>query len=106
MSNGKSFFNIITSGFGSLFRCRIVDPKNGKKRGDSFVAVSIALLEGPVDDPQPMFVDLNVYDEDLKNRLIQHMDAINSKETRVSAAVDLGSLYVSPFLYERGDRAG
>ena len=106
MSNDNQYFNIITSGFGSLFRARMVDPKSGKKRGETFVAVNIALLEGPTDNPEPMYVDLNVYDKEMKDLLIQNMDVINSKEVSVSAAVELGSLYISPFLYNVPDSQG
>ena len=96
------YFNVITSGIGYLNRARIVSPNGGK----SFLAVTVALMEGSPDDVRYVYLDQIVKGEKAKALVTEHMDAICDDNTKVIAAVECGSLRVAPFIYERGNHKG
>jgi hypothetical protein len=102
MTNETSYFNIITSGYAYLNKARVVPVS----KGQPYLAVTAALLEGPFEDVNYQYFDLTIKGE-LANQLIEkYMNEINDRDTKVLASIEIGSMYIKSFIYERGPKAG
>ena len=96
------YFNLHTSGLGYCNRIRDVPVK----RGESFVAMSIAALHGHSDDVQYTYFDCRVSGKQAKAVLEQIRPMIEDKQNKVLISFKIGDLYAEPFVYKTGAKAG
>ncbi len=92
-------FNLHVSGVGYLNRVRWVEPKrNAGRRGETFLACSVAALRGNSDQPDYTYFDLRVSGREaieMVNRLGEDVAA----NRKVFISFRVGDIY--PHLYER-----
>ncbi len=103
MSNTQQqYFNVITKGYGYVNSARQVKLEGGR----SFLAVRVSLLEGSSESPRYVYMDLTVKGENAIEVITANFDAINDDNVKVLAAMDIGSLRVTPFIFQRGKNEG
>ena len=102
MDKQEKYFNIITKGLGSIHDVRVVKLEGGR----SFRAVRMSLIEGHVDNPRFVFIDLMMKGEVTVDLFRQYREAIADKKQVVLAAVEIGSLRTTAFVYKNGERKG
>ena len=102
MDKQEKYFNIITKGLGSIHDARVVKLEGGR----SFRAVRMSLIEGHVDNPRFVYIDLTVKGEATVDLIRQYREAIADENRKVVAAVDIGSLRTTAFVYKNGERKG
>lgn len=98
----KTHFDLHLNGCGWLNRAREVKPR----KGEAFLSVTIVALHGDEGDVQKFPVDCKVVGNKAKELIAAHMDAINTRDSKVFVSFRAGDLYVDTFVYERGDKAG
>ena len=102
MDKQAIYFNVITKGLGYVNDARVVKLEGGH----SFRAVRMSLIEGRVDNPRYVYIDLTVKGEATVDLIRQHRDAIADENRKVLAAVDISSLRTTAFVYKNGERKG
>lgn len=102
MKNDTQYFNVITTGYGYLNNARIVTPT----KGDPYLCVRASLMEGSSENIRYVYIDSIVRGDEAIALVTAHMSDICNKNNKVLAAVDFGSLNPTPFIFERGDKAG
>ncbi|MEQ1601283.1 MAG: DUF3577 domain-containing protein [Methylophilaceae bacterium] len=100
MSDSK-FFDLHVTGLGYLNRVRMVNPK----KGDSFVACSIAALRGEWNKegsikPESTKFDVRVSGSDAK-LIIDLLGPFNDKNRKVMIQFKLGDIYGETYVYEK-----
>lgn len=96
-----TYFNLHTSGIGYLNRVRDVPVR----RGNAFLACEIAALHGAADAVVYTRIDCNVVGKDAEQLIRGCMAAVQA-EHKVLLSFRIGDLWVDPFLYQKGERAG
>ncbi|MAZ86804.1 MAG: hypothetical protein CL693_04125, partial [Cellvibrionaceae bacterium] len=86
-----SWFNLHIEGCGNLYNARWVEPGPGR-RFKRFLAVRIALLQGPTQSPEPMFLDLKVTGDRAKKIIEMYFDHINDREAKTFASIKFSDL--------------
>ncbi len=102
MNTDNSHFNVITKGIGYINDARVIEPEGAA----SYLACRLSLLEGHQDAVRYVYVDCIVRGPEAIDLVTQFRSQICSEKHRVIAAVDLGSLRVKPFLYQKGPKQG
>lgn len=97
----NSYFNLHTSGIGYLNRIREVPVR----RGTPFLACDIAALHGSTDAVEYTRFDCRISGADAEHLVRRCMDAVNAGK-KVLLSFWIGDIWVDPFLYEKGERAG
>ena len=95
------YFDLHARGIGYLNRIREVQVR----RGPGFMACDIAALHGPADDVQYTRFDCKVSGAEAERLVRRCWDAVNAQK-KVLVSFRIGDLWVDPFLYEKGDKAG
>lgn len=95
------YFDLHARGIGYLNRIREVQVR----RGPGFMACDIAALHGPADDVQYTRFDCKVSGAEAERLVRRCWDAVNAQK-KVLVSFRIGNLWVDPFLYEKGDKAG
>ncbi len=98
----NEYFDFHMRGLGYLNRFRSIPVR----KGESYFAVDIAVLEGSKADPAITRFDANVAGKEAINVLEQIKEAITEPDARVLAGFTLGGLYPSTFVYQKGRRQG
>src|SRR5215207_2040106 len=96
-----TYFNLHTSGIGYLNRVREV----AVRRGNAFLACEIAALHGAAGAVEYTRIDCNVVGTDAEQLIHSCMAAVQA-EQKVLLSFRIGDLWVDPFLYQKGERAG
>ena len=92
-----SYFNITIDCFGYLNRIR--EPPAGKgKRAGSFMACSIAALQGPTDKPEYTYFDAKVSGRDAQHLIRRCQPAVDAKR-KVLIGVRLSDPWIDQFTY-------
>ncbi|KHL69368.1 hypothetical protein SF06_18630 [Pseudomonas flexibilis] len=100
-SEELKYFDLHTRGIGYLNRIREVQVR----RGPGFMACDIAALYGPADAVQYTRFDCKVTGAEAERLVRRCWDAVNAQK-KVLVAFRISDLWVDPFLYEKGERAG
>ena len=95
------YFDLHARGIGYLNRIREVQVR----RGPGFMACDIAALHGPADDVQYTRFDCKVSGAEAERLVRRCWDAVNAQK-KVLVSFRIGDLWVDPFLYGKGDKAG
>ncbi|EJN2862261.1 DUF3577 domain-containing protein [Salmonella enterica subsp. enterica serovar Yaba] len=97
----RKYFDLHTRGIGYVNRLRTVSPK----KGEPFLACTIAALRGTTDQPEYTYIDVRVYNEKAVELLESCQDAL-SKKQKVLISFSVGDIYPECFTYEKGDKKG
>ena len=100
-SEELKYFDLHVRGIGYLNRIREVQVR----RGPGFMACDIAALYGPADAVQYTRFDCKVTGAEAERLVRRCWDAVNAQK-KVLVAFRISDLWVDPFLYEKGERAG
>lgn len=92
----QNFFNLHTSGIGYLNNIREVQPK----KGDAFIAVSIAALTGDANEPEYRYFDCKVCGEEAKKLIIRCEEAVNANK-KVLISFKLADLWVDTYVSQK-----
>ncbi|EDS7122092.1 DUF3577 domain-containing protein [Salmonella enterica subsp. enterica] len=101
MNTERKYFDLHTRGIGYVNRLRTVTPK----KGNPFLACTIAALRGTTDQPEYTYIDVRVYNEKAVELLESCQDAL-SKKQRVLIAFNIGDIYPKCFTYDKGEKKG
>ncbi|MCL2897144.1 DUF3577 domain-containing protein [Brenneria tiliae] len=101
MTTENKYFDLHTRGIGYVNRLRTVTPK----RGEPFMACTIAALRGTKDSPEYSYIDVRVYNEKAASLLDSCQDALNKKQ-KVLIAFTVGDIYPEVFTYQSGAKSG
>lgn len=101
-SSDESYFDRHTTGLGYVKRVREVKPK----KGQPFLACTIASFNGPKSDVEYHYYDCNVVGTDAMHLIRRCIDAANDPERKVLIGYVLGDDWVEPFIYTVGPKTG
>lgn len=101
ISDEPKYFDLHARGIGYLNRIREVQ----LQRGPAFMACDIAALHGPADAVQYTRFDCKVSGAEAERLVRRCWDAVNAQK-KVLVAFRISDLWVDPFLYEKGEKAG
>ncbi len=97
----KKYFNQHIYGVGYLNNVRTITPP----KGDSYLLVKVAALQGPEDDYSYTFYDCRVIGTVAKELVKKCAQAVNSGET-VFVRFIISGIWVVPFIYQQGEKQG
>lgn len=100
-NNQKTYFNLHTTGVGYINRIREVTPK----KGESFLACTVAALVGPSDGIEYRYFDVRVSGNEAQE-LIKRCENVVAAEKKVLIRFCIGDLWVDTFTYEKGLNKG
>lgn len=103
-SNEQKYFDIHTHGRGYIQRARKVPVKSGRK-GQSFLACTVAALVGPANSPTLRYFDVKVSGGEAK-KLVEQYIGVDDLKQRPLVEFRLGDLWVDPFIRPRGEQQG
>ena len=98
----NQFFDLHISGFGYLNRLRVVPVQRGKP----FLAVDIAAIHGRSNNVQYTRFDCRVSGTEAQRIIEELKPIIKDESNKVLIGFKLGVLYVDPFTYQKGEKAG
>lgn len=101
MNTEQRYFDLHTRGIGYVNRLRTVTPK----KGNPFMACTLAALRGKSDEVEYTYIDVRVYNEKACGLLEQCQEALGNKQ-KVLIAFTVGDIYPDCFTYEKGDKKG
>jgi len=79
MSEPTSYFNVLIDCFGYLNRIREPPAGKGKRTAGTFMACSIAALQGPTDKPEYCYFDAKVTGRDAQHLIRRCQPAVDAK---------------------------
>lgn len=91
----ERWFNLHIEGCGNFYNARLVNPGQGR-RFKPFLSVRIALLQGPTQNPEPMFMDLKVTGSKAKKIIEMYFKHINDRDTKTFASIKFSDLVIEP----------
>ncbi|MEO9332751.1 MULTISPECIES: DUF3577 domain-containing protein [Gammaproteobacteria] len=94
-------YDLITHGIGYLNRPKLVRPAES----DPFLACTLGVLSGPVDDPDYRYIDTIVANRDAEHLVRRCMQAVEAKK-KVLIAFRLNGMKAEPYIRTKGERAG
>lgn len=104
-SSTDTYFNIHIDLIGYLNRIRTVEPKRGR-RGESFLACTIAALNGPSNQPSYVYFDAKVTGREAEDLIRRCEQAVEAK-MKVLIGARLGDPWIDQFTYREGhEKAG
>jgi len=101
MNTEHKYFDLHTRGIGYVNRLRTVTPK----KGQPFLACTIAALRGTSHEPDYTYIDVRVYNEKAAELLESCQEAL-SKKQKVLISFCVGDIYPECFTYEKGEKKG
>ncbi len=96
-----TYFDLHTQGLGYLNRIREVTPSRGK----TFLACTIAALNGPTEAPEYRYFDVTVCGAEAQQLVNRYAEAV-AQGHKVLLGFRLGDLWTDLFRYSRGEKAG
>lgn len=103
-NQGKSYFDLHTSGLGFLQRAREV-PVKGGRRAQPFLAVTVAALVGSAKDPSYRYFDVKVSGAEAK-KLVERYVGVEDPRQRPLVRFRIGDLWGDAYIRPSGDRKG
>lgn len=103
-NQGKSYFDLHTSGLGFLQRAREV-PVRGGRRAHPFLAVTVAALVGSAKDPSYRYFDVKVSGAEAK-KLVERYVGVEDPRQRPLVRFRIGDLWGDAYIRPSGDRKG
>lgn len=103
-SNGKSYFDLHTSGIGYIQRAREV-PVRGGRRAQPFLACTVAALVGSSRDPSYRYFDVKVSGAEAK-KLVQRSIGVDDPKQRPLVRFRLGDLWSDAYIRDKGENQG
>jgi hypothetical protein len=100
-TNDTKYFDLHTSGIGYLNRIREVSVR----KGNPFMAVTVAALHGAADEVEYTYIDCKVAGGEAE-KLIRRCQQAEGAKKKVLAAFRIGDLWVDTFTYEKGEKKG
>lgn len=101
----RGYFDLHIRGIGYLNRLRTVEPKRARK-GDAYLAVQIAAMEGDKNNPDYRYFDAIVVGETAK-QLAEELEAgINDKDVKVLVGFTCGGVRPEIYQPKKGAAAG
>jgi len=101
MTTQAQFFDLHTRGIGYLNRVREVTVK----KGNPFMACTIAALRGDTNSPEYTYFDTRVSGEEAE-KLIRRCQPAAEDGKKVLVGFTIGDIYTDTFVYQRGDKKG
>lgn len=96
-----NYFDLHTNGIGYLNRIRQVNVR----KGNPFIAVTIAALHGAADEVEYTYIDCKVAGGEAE-RLVRRCQQAESAGRKILVAFRIGDLWIDTFTYDKGDRIG
>nr|QOU99420.1 Periplasmic protein TonB [Pseudomonas syringae pv. actinidiae] len=100
-TNETKYFDLYTVGIGYLNRIREVKPR----KGDPFMAVTIAALKGSTDSVEYSYIDCNVVGAEA-DKLIRRCQEAVAADKKVLVSFRIGDLWPDVFTYSSGAKQG
>lgn len=100
-ADDQNYFNIFITGLGYLNRIRTVKPK----KGEPFLACTIAALNGPCSGPDKVYFDTKVVGAEAQELVLKCEDAVNAN-SKVLIVFRLGDPWIDLFTYKSGEKQG
>jgi len=97
----KKYFDIHTTGLGYLSRIREVKPK----KGEAFLACTVAALAGCSDDIEYRYFDTKVVGAEAIALVNRCQEAVE-RDDKVLITFCIGDIWVDPFVYDKGPKQG
>jgi hypothetical protein len=92
-----NYFDLHTFGLGYVNRIRVVPPKQGRK-GEAFLACTIAALNGPRNNAVYRYYDVRVSGKDAQHLIRRCMPACDAKK-KILIGFCLGDEWTDTFVY-------
>lgn len=114
-SNQNQYFNVITKGLGYFNDLRMIDPKQYGGKGDQYLSVRIAGLNGPDNDVEYLRFDTNVVGSKaieilngpVKDALLKaDSSGRTPDDVKILGGFSLGDVKPRLFVYNSGDKKG
>lgn len=99
--NEPKYFDLHTRGIAYVNRLRHVTPK----KGQPFLACTLAALRGRTDEPEYTYIDVRVYNDTARVLLESCQEALENKQ-KVLIGFTVGDIYPETFVYEKGEKKG
>jgi hypothetical protein len=100
-SSDQTYYDLHIKGLGYLNRIREVPPKKGH-RGETFLACTIAALNGPSNAVEYKYYDCKVAGSDAQHLVRRCMQAVNVENRKVLIRFCLGDPWIHTFTYQQG----
>ncbi|MCV4286431.1 STY4534 family ICE replication protein [Pseudomonas capsici] len=100
-STNNTYFDLHTSGIGYLNRIREVSVR----KGNPFMAVTVAALHGSSDKVEYTYIDCKVAGGEAE-RLIRRCQQAENSGRKVLVGFRIGDIWVETFTYDRGEKLG
>lgn len=97
----SKFFDLHTRGIGYLNRIREVTVR----KGQPFMAVTVAALRGTSDDVEYTHIDCVVRGAEAE-KLIRRCQAASEAEKKIFVSFTIGDIYPETFMYQSGAKKG
>jgi len=97
----SSFFNLFVEGVGYLNRVRTVKPKKGQE----FLACTVAAMRGSTDDIGYTRFDCKVSGAEAQ-KIVKRLEADVAAERTVIIGFKIADIYPELFTFEKGDKKG
>lgn len=97
----QEYIDVHTTGIGYVNRIRDVSPK----KGDAFLACTIAALSGKRNDPDYTYYDVKVAGKDAQHLIRRCVNAVTNQQNVLVGFV-IGDAYPEAFTYTKGSKAG
>ncbi|MCO1987967.1 DUF3577 domain-containing protein, partial [Pseudomonas aeruginosa] len=95
------YFDLHTTGIGYLNRIREVKVR----KGDPFLAVTVAALHGSTDSVEYSYIDCKVVGAQAEKLVRRCMEAVDA-EKKVLISFRIGDIWADSFTYEKGEKKG
>ncbi|MFO7122262.1 STY4534 family ICE replication protein [Pseudomonas aeruginosa] len=95
------YFDLHTTGIGYLNRIREVPIR----RGEPFLAVTVAALHGAADSVEYSYIDCKVVGAQAEKLVRRCKEAVEA-EKKVLISFRIGDIWADPFTYEKGAKKG
>ncbi|EFW87189.1 MULTISPECIES: STY4534 family ICE replication protein [Pseudomonas syringae group] len=100
-TNESKYFDLHTTGIGYLNRIREVKPR----KGNPFMAVTVAALKGSTDSAEYAYIDCNVVGAEA-DKLIRRCQEAVAAEKKVLVSFRIGDIWADVFTYSSGAKQG
>ncbi|WP_057447696.1 STY4534 family ICE replication protein [Pseudomonas syringae group genomosp. 3] len=100
-TNETKYFDLHTTGIGYLNRIREVKPR----KGNPFMAVTVAALKGCTTSAEYAFIDCNVVGAEAEKLIRRSQEAVVAGK-KVLVSFRIGDIWADTFTYGSGDKQG
>lgn len=95
------YFDLHTTGIGYLNRIREVPIR----RGEPFLAVTVAALHGAADSVEYSYIDCKVVGAQAEKLVRRCKEAVEAKK-KVLISFRIGDIWADPFIHQKGEKQG